>query len=636
MPYQPGTIARIDLSSGTIAKEPVTQELRSKYIGGRGINIRLLFDEAPPGLDPLAPEAPLIFGAGLLSGTAAPCPARFNVTAKSPLTGIVGDANGGGHFGPALKRAGIDHLLITGRADRPVYLWINDGAIEIRSAETLWGKTTREAEQLIRSEFNDKRVRVASIGPAGENLVKFANVMHQERSASRTGMGAVMGSKNLKAVAVRGTGKVELHDPEGFSQHARALHKAIASTSEYDHWKKGSASAGVYVTDKRGMLAVKNFTQAGGFEGIEEFNPQRVVARYYKGSVHCFGCPIGCGRKFEVPDGPFAGEAGMKIEEGAFGPVGPVCGNSNMDSIFKMNNVANDLGMDMHEMGQGMAVLMELQEEGIISPSDMDGISLTWGDHAAMLQMMEKVALREGIGNVLAEGIARAASHFGPEAERYVCHVKGMVLAALEPRMMKGTALGLATSTRGADHLRALVMAEFMPIMSPEEAEKKFGTADALELTSYNKAAATIYYQHLALLPDLFEICRFLFGMGQGTKSFSFDDLYELYRLATGIEADEEHMLKIAERIYTIERAFASRDGMRRDADHLKGKWGTDPIPSGPFAGERLDPDKWEVMLDDYYRLRGWNEQGVPTREKLRELGIEDVADSLERSGAYG
>jgi aldehyde:ferredoxin oxidoreductase len=224
-----------------------------------------------------------------------------------------------------------------------------------------------------------------------------------------------------------------------------------------------------------------------------------------------------------------------------------------MDSIFKMNNVANDLGMDMHEMGQGMAVLMELQEEGIISPSDMDGISLTWGDHAAMLQMMEKVALREGIGNVLAEGIARAASHFGPEAERYVCHVKGMVLAALEPRMMKGTALGLATSTRGADHLRALVMAEFMPIMSPEEAEKKFGTADALELTSYNKAAATIYYQHLALLPDLFEICRFLFGMGQGTKSFSFDDLYELYRLATGIEADEEHMLKTAERIYTID-----------------------------------------------------------------------------------
>jgi aldehyde:ferredoxin oxidoreductase len=237
---------------------------------------------------------------------------------------------------------------------------------------------------------------------------------------------------------------------------------------------------------------------------------------------------------------------------------------------------------------------------------------------------------------VLAEGIARAADHFGSEAEQYVCHAKGMVLAALEPRMMKGTALGLATSTRGADHLRALVLAEFMPIMSPEQAEQKFGTADALELTSYNKAAATIYYQHLALLPDLFEICRFLFGMGQGTKTFSFDDLYELYRLATGSAVDEEQMLRIAERVYTMERAFACRDGMRRDADYLKGKWGTEAVPSGPFAGERLDPEKWEGMLDDYYRLRGWNNEGVPTREKLRELGIEDVAESLAHSGAYG
>ncbi len=631
----PRTVLRVDLSSETIEKEPLPERLQELYVGGRGINVKLLFDEMPPGADSLGPENRLVFGAGLLSGTAAPCPARFNVTGRSPLTGIVGDSNAGGHFGPALRRAGIDHVVFSGKAAEPVYLWIDNGRAELRKARHLWGKTTRAAEAAIRDELGDRRVRVAAMGPAGENLVRYANVIHQERSAARTGMGAVMGSKNLKAVAVRGSGTVALHDPEGFNSKSRDLMQAVAASNEYGHFKNGSASAGVYVTGKKGFLAVRNFELAGGFEGIEEFNPQKVVEKYYHGKVRCFGCPIGCGRKFRINDGPYAGEWGVKIEEGAFGPVGPVCGNANMDSIFKMNNMGNQLGLDMQEFGQAMAVLMDLHAQGVISEKDTDGIPMTWGNHESLIAMMEKVASREGIGDVLAEGIVRAAPHFGSEAMANVSHAKGMVLPAMDPRMLKGTALGFATSTRGADHLRGLVLCEFMPIMSPEEARQRFGTAAALEHGSYEKAAPTIYYQHLALIPDLLEVCRFLLGMGQGTGSFGFNDIAELYCLATGRDVGEEGLLEIAERVYNTERAFACREGCRRVDDHLHGKWSRGPVPSGPFKGEELDPQRWEEMLDEYYRLRGWSNEGVPTQEKLQALGVSEVARSLEVAGVY-
>jgi aldehyde:ferredoxin oxidoreductase len=243
--------------------------------------------------------------------------------------------------------------------------------------------------------------------------------------------------------------------------------------------------------------------------------------------------------------------------------------------------------------------------------------------------------LRQGVGDILAEGTVLGIRQFGKDAEKYVSHSKGMVLASLDPRTIKGTALGLATSTRGADHLRSMVMAEFVPVMMPEEAEARFGTAEVLDGASYNKAAITIYYQHLALTPDLLEICRFLFHIAQGTESFSFGNLTELYSLATGIEADEKHMFTLAERVFNVERAFLCREGIRRKDDRLIGKWADEPVPDGDFKGEKLDPEKWEVMLDDYYRLRGWDKNGIPTREKLKELGIEDVADSLEKAGVY-
>jgi len=637
MKHLPGTILRVDLSLGAIEKQPMTEDLRLKFIGGRGVSVKILFDEVGPDVHPLSPENRLILSAGLFSGTRAPSPARFNVTSKSPLTGYLGDANGGGNFGPALRKAVIDNIVVRGKASEPVYLWIDDDKVEIRPARHLWGKNIRETEAIIREELGDKRVRVAAIGQAGENLVSIANVVNEERSASRMGVGAVMGSKNLKAVAVRGTGEVPLFDAAKFNQRAKELQKQVAGSKVYDTWRNEVATAGTYLTDKVGFLAAKNFQVSGGFDGIENFEPKAVTAEFTHGSVACFGCMIGCGKKFEVKDGPYAGEWGNKIEEGCITPCGPVCGNSNIASLFKLNNMGNQLGVDTLEFGQAMGVVMEWFENGIVTEKDLDGISMTWGNHEALVKMMEKVAFRQGVGDIFADGIVRAAPKFGKEAEKYVSHSKGAVMAGIEMRMIKGAVLGFATGTRGADHLRGLVPAEFpgIPAMTPEEAEARFGTREVLDHSSYKKAAAVIYYQHEFLVPDLFEICRFLIRGRPGSDAFSLGNLLELYRYATGIELDEKGIHTIAERVYNVERAFSCREGVRRKDDHLVGKWMDGPVPTGPFKGETIDPDKFEKMLDEYYRLRGWNSDGVPTERKLKELGLADVAASLASCGAY-
>ena len=617
-----GTIVHVDLTTGQVRRESITEEMRRLYVGGRGISARLLYGLVPKGADPLGPENVVIFAAGALSGTAAPCAARFTVTGKSPLTGLLGDANAGGRFGPALRRAEVDHLVVHGRSDKPVYIFIDDGKVEIRDAAHLWGKTTRETETLITAELNDRRVRIASIGQAGENLVKIASITHEDRSASRTGLGAVMGSKNLKAVAVRGTAAVPLHDASGFKELATVMQKRIKEAKVYDGFRKFAGIGGVVPTNKFHIMAIRNFNQAGDFEAVENFSAQSVAARFYEGSTPCFGCPIGCGHTFKVKDGPYAGEHGKKIEEGAFTPMGPVCGNSDIDSIFKMNTMANGMGIDMIELGQALAVVMDWYEHGVVTARDLDGIELTWGNVAGMMALMEKIARREGVGNVLSDGIVQAAKHFGPEAEKYVSHCKGMVMAGIEPRMIKGSALGMATSTRGADHLRCVVPPEFVWFkpMTPEKALERFATVDILDPLSYNKAPGAVYFQNQSLELDLFEVC--LFAVRGSEKDCPMGDLCKLFNLAFGIEMDEEKLTECAERVYTLERAFLCREGVTRKDDHLVGKWVDGPLPSGPYKGETIDPQKWEKMLDDYYRLRGWDGQGRPSRQRLSELGI--------------
>jgi aldehyde:ferredoxin oxidoreductase len=447
-----------------------------------------------------------------------------------------------------------------------------------------------------------------------------------------------MGSKNLKAITVRGTGKVELFDPEEFNRLSKEIYKVMTTSEEYKGYKEAGQSAGTYFTNKVGFLAVKNFSQAGGFEGIENFNPKSVKEKYYTGSIGCYNCPIRCTKTFEVKEGPYKGEKGDKTEEGAWTPYGPVIGNAYVPAIFKLNNLGNQYGVDHLEFGQAMAVVMEWYEKGIVSREDLDGLDMTWGNHEAVVKMMKKVAFREGIGNVLAEGIVNASKKFGKEAEKYVSHSKGMVMSGVDIRMLKGMALCFATSTRGADHLRGLPNLEMSSLnpsrqtITPEEAEIKYGSKEVLTPTSYMKGALAIECQHEKLVLDLFEICLFVKFI---PKVIDRHTLYSLYSLATGIEADEKSMLTAAERVYNVERAFNIRMiGIHRKDDVLVGKWVTGPVPSGPFKGEIIDPEKWETMLDEFYKLRGWDRNGVPTPEKLKQLGLEDVIEKISRKNS--
>jgi len=631
MPDTYGTILRVDLGKKKIEREPLREELRVNYIGGRGINSRLLFEEVGPEIEPLSPENRLIFGTSPLSGTKAPSTARFTVTARSPLTGILGDANAGGHFGPTLRMAGIDHIVIKGKSAEPVYLFIDNDKAELRPARQLWGKNTRETEAAIKKELGDSKIRVASIGQAGENLVKIASITHEERSASRTGVGAVMGSKNLKAIAVRGTGKIVLSDPKGFNQLAKKMHQEMSQSKAYDSFRKHGGAAGTSLTDKVGFLAIRNFKQAGGFEGIDSFNPQEIAQKYYRGSTGCYGCPIRCGKKFAITEGPYKGEKGNKTEEGAFSPYGPVCGNAYIPAIFKLNNLGNQYGIDHIEFGQAMAIVMEWYEKGIVTREDLDGIDLTWGNHEGMVEMMRKVAHREGFGYLLAEGIVEAAKRIGRGAEHYVSHSKGMVMAGIDIRMLKGTALSFATSTRGADHLRGLPTIEFstlIPGKKPnlEEVKAKFGSEEVIYHTSYKKAAAVIHHQHESTVLDMMELCRFV---RFGTEIITPEALCSLYSMATGIPLDIKSMMTAAERVYNLERAFLVRMGITRKDDTLIGKWVDEPVPSGTYQGETIDKEKWDAMLDEYYQLRGWDNNGIPTPEKLNALGLEEASEKI-------
>ncbi|MBI5376111.1 MAG: aldehyde ferredoxin oxidoreductase family protein [Candidatus Schekmanbacteria bacterium] len=628
-------ILRINLSDGKVSGSSRDSSFRKQFIGGRGINSKLLFDETGPDVKPLSEENKLIFGTGALSGTKSPASARFTVSAKSPLTGILGDANAGGNFGPELRKSGCDHLIIEGKSDHPVYIFINNGKVEIRDASKLWGKNTRETETLIRKELGDDRVRIACIGQAGENLVRFGSVMHEERAAARTGMGAVMGSKKLKAVAVRGTNEVEIADAKKFNLLKRDLHKKASETKLAKTIGKYGGTMGTPITDRIGIIALKNFNQTSGFENVQNFDPEKIVEKFYTGNKSCYACPIHCGHKFEIKEGPYKGEWGNKIEEGVVTPFGPTCYNSDIASIFKINNMVNQYGMDSLEAGGLIAVAIDLFQNGVITEKDTDGLILDWGKPEILMKLIDKIAFRQDIGDILAEGALPAAKKIGHGAEKYISHSKGMTFGGIDLRIMKGLALCLATATRGCDHLRGGVPTETVGGLgryTPEMALKMFGTTEVLDHKSYVKAVVAIRMQHIAAITDSLEICRFASESNGG--GLTIDDQTELFNVITGFNLSLDEILEAGERIFNIERLYINREGIRRTDDRLIGKWVDGPVPSGPFKGEIIDEQKWEGMLDDYYTRRNWDvKTGIPTRSKLESLGLTSEAEWLNRIG---
>ena len=614
-----GGIAWIDLSTSAIRLQPPEADLTTRFLGGRGLGAAFMFRHLADPSDPLSPKNPLIFTVGPLTGTPWPAGARYHVTFHSPLTGIYGYANAGGFFGPALRRAGYDALVITGRADHPVYLEVTPEEIAIRPADHLWGLGAEATHDALATG----KARVACIGPAGENGVRFAAIINDGgRAAARCGGGAVMGSKNLKAIVVRGHRPLNL--PPAFRELARRAfaqvrdHPAVAGLREW-----GTVHL-VAIKNRVGDLPAHNH-QLGQVPWADQVDA-RAIARYTRKTKGCFACPIRCGRVTRVENGPYAGDLeGPEYE--TLDALGPMCGIDDPEVIIHANRLCDDLGLDTISTGTTIAFALECHQRGLLDDPDLQ---LAWGNAEAVLGLIERIAHRRGLGDLLADGTRRAAQTIGGDAPRYAMHVKGMELPRQEPRIAKGFGLGHATSNRGADHLYALPTIDLagawdvaQRLFPPEIVPALMDTDDE----TY-KPDLVVFSEHYCALSDALGVCKFTTAE---TYALFPEDLAAGLSALWGREVSGEKLLTAGERIVNLERLYNVRLGLSRADDQLPSRFTSEPLEvrsfeHGEATGEPVHIGRlrdFEAMLSRYYCLRGWDENGVPTPETLRRLELD-------------
>jgi aldehyde:ferredoxin oxidoreductase len=627
-----GNVLRVNLTTKTISTERLDQDVLTKFVGSRGINSYLAYKHIKPGIDPLGPENVLIFGVGPLTGTLAPASGRWTVTTKSPMTGILGDANSGGHWAAELKYAGFDHLIFEGASDHPVYLYISDGQAELRDASHLWGKSTWETTDLICDELGDPDTKVACIGPAGENLVKFACIISERtRAAGRTGVGTVMGSKKLKAIAVRGTLPVKIARPQEFGQTALKIHNMLryewpAYEGMSTQGTAGLVAAGLAI----GWMPVRYFRST--VFPLDAVSGETLLKKYKVQSVGCFGCPVHCSHYYVIKEGPYKGTAGEGPEYETIAAVGPKCGVDQLDAILHMNNLINQYGLDSIDTGNSIAILMDLKERGFITSEDADGLDLSWGNAETAVQLIHKIARREGVGDLLAEGSLKTAQRYGEEAAAGVWHIKGLGNISVEMRALKGANLGYATSTRGLDHLRGMCVPEEVQL-PPEAGEALYGIPEIGDPDTYErKAEGVVWLEKFTATAAAAGIC--LFNTVWICAPLGPQELADLLTTATGEDFDTQRVFQVGERIYNLERAFIAREGITRKDDYPPEIVFQKAISDGARKGAKMDRAKYEEMLDDYYQLMGWDQQtGVPLAETLQALDLAEVAEDLQGLG---
>jgi aldehyde:ferredoxin oxidoreductase len=594
-----GKALRVNLGNKRITEEPINLDRAQSFIGGRGLATRMLFDEIDPTVDPLDERNKLFLATGPLTGTTAACAGRFMAITKGPLTGTIACSNAGGNFGPELKYAGYDTIIFEGVARRPVILVIDDGHVELQPADDLWGKNVHQTEDMLHERLGAD-FKYASIGPAGEKLVKFACIMtDKNRAAGRSGVGAVMGSKKLKAVAVRGTGGITVADREGFrSACIDALSKLTAGEITGTGLQQFGTAILVNIINEGGMFPTRNARQ-GQFEHAEAISGETIAEKILIRPRSCVACPIACGRVTRISDGRFAGR-GEGPEYETVWALGADVGVSDLAAVTKANYICNELGMDTITAGATLACAMELFEKGAITEKEA-GCTLRFGDGEALVDMMSRIGRREGFGDVLAEGAARVAERFGrPDL---FMGVKKQEFPAYDPRGVLGMGVQYATSNRGACHVRGyMIAAEVLGV--PEKLDP---------LTPDGKAAMDIAFQDLTAALDSSGICLFV------TFSIGAPELTAMLKTATGFDCDEQSLMLAGERIWNLERLFNQRAGFTRKDDTLPKRMMTEPMPDGPAKGSTVPLD---AMLEEYYRLRGWTEQGRPTKEKLAALGL--------------
>jgi len=593
-----GTILRVDLASGIIKKEPLNIKDAHDYIGARGLGTKYFCDEVDPKVEPLSPENKLIFMTGPLTGTGATSGGRYNVVAKSPLTGTIGAANSGGYFAPELKYAGYDGIIFEGASENPVYLYINDDVVELRDASGLWGKTVYETTDLLNKECGES-FKISCVGPAGETGCLFACVVNDKhRAAGRGGMGAVMGSKNLKAVAVRGTGGVTVARPEKFMEAVTdAIAKIRAHPVGGTVFAKLGTAVNVNILNESGGLPTRNWRDGGYFDKADEISGEALAEKYLVKSKGCFSCQMNCGRVTRIPSGPFK-STGEGPEYEAAWSFGADCGVSDLEAVCKANFLCNEYGMDPISMGATIACAMELFEMGSIPREDI-GQKLCFDDARAVVELTEATGKNEGFGQKLKLGSYRLASMYGhPELSM---SVKKLEMPAYDGRAMQGMALEYATSNRGGCHVRGYM-----------NAVETFGDPFKMDpFATEGKAGVLKVFQDQTAMLDSTGLCMF------STNGPGLPELAAQYREAVGTDETDEEILLKGERIWNLEKHFNLAAGVEKDT--LPPRLLREKLPSGPAAGKVAD---LYAMLGEYYELRGWDKNGVPTAEKNNELGI--------------
>jgi len=630
-----GQYLRVNLTTGSIQKLPLPLEWVENYLGGNGMGVRILWDEVPASVNPLEPDNKLIVATGPLCGSPFPNAGRLEFVAKSPLTGIYGDANSGGHFGPELKYAGYDLIIFEGQAFQPVYLDIHNEKVELRSAVHLWGKGTFMTESILQEEHQDPNLRVACIGPAGENLVRYASIqVTYRRSAARSGMGTVMGSKKLKAIAVRGTHGLPMADPGNVQRLALQQEKQIRNNAFYTGIHNYGTGGLVALMQPIGRFPTQNF-RYGSFDGFESISGETLRENHLVRDVACFSCPLGCDKVYEVTRGEFAGTLDASVEYETLNALGARVCVQNLPAVLKANEICDDLGLDTISAGSTIAFAMELTEKGILTQEELNGLHLGWGEAHDVLELLLRIAQREDfLGDLLAEGAARAAHWLGRGSDRYAMHVKGQDIPAQDGRAQQSMGLAHATSSRGADHLKAFPVLD--ETGAPEEATHRYGLKYLPDLVN---PLATKYKAFLVKDGEDFGAVIDSTGNCKSGGSFVMAEIYwqetvEAIRAATGMDMSVNRLKKMGERIYNLMRCYNALHGITREDDVLPWRFTRVPSPSGNAKGSVCHLD---VMLPDYYHLRGWDlETGLPKLETLEKLGLKKEGEQMNLALSSG
>jgi aldehyde:ferredoxin oxidoreductase len=614
----------IDLTKGEIEKRPVEEDMVKDYLLGAGYLSRVLYDNIPVGIDPFSPKNVLGIATGLLTGSMFPQASRHVVAALSPLTDVWGESHAAGFWGAELKFAGYDAIIFTGASSNPVYLHIQNEAVELLDASDIWGTSVFETDDWIRDKHT-KRARVLSIGQAGENKVRFAAVMNdRDRASARSGLGAVMGSKGLKAISVRGSGKLEVADPKDYLNQMDIFYeRMLANPFTKERAKYGTTNL-VELMNHIGRLPSYNMRQ-GVFEGFEKISGHTITEKHLVKPRSDWSCLQRCGRYTRVRDGPYKYIGGSPEFESQ-SSLGSRCGNDNLESVLYSHHLANMYGMDTISLGATISWAMEAWDEGLLTPDDTGGVDLSWGNHETVVKLTEMIALREGFGDVLAEGSVRAAEKIGRGTEKFVMTVKKQEIAGQEPRAQKSMGLAAVTAARGADHLYAF------PVLDEagfdKEIKERFGEQYLPEmadrLNPKYKGIMVKECEDFMVMVESVGLCKY------GTQippEFYYDDVAQALKIHNGLDFTSEELQTIGERIVNLNRLFNVARGVTRSDDQLPDRLTKEGAPKGPSPGQVVELNQ---MLDEYYEQRGWNlKTGLPTIDTLKRLGLEEEGKAV-------